>query len=107
MSSLRKFPFVKRIFASDANFVLFEVRRNATKRLVKAGSTDFRTFAGRQVPHAKRVYTEMAARGVVIRFRGNQLNLTDCLRATIGSHEENDRMLELLGELCGGAASLG
>jgi histidinol-phosphate aminotransferase len=38
----------------------------------------------------------MASRGVVIRYRGNQLHLKDCLRATIGSAEENDKMLELL-----------
>lgn len=41
----------------------------------------------------------MAERGVVIRYRGNQLLLNDCLRATIGSREENDRMLGLLTEV--------
>lgn len=49
-----------------------------------------------QLPHALRVYRQMADRGVVIRYRGNQLLLTDCLRATVGSPEENDSMLELL-----------
>lgn len=38
----------------------------------------------------------MADRGVVIRYRGNQLLLDDCLRATIGSPDDNDAMLQLL-----------
>ncbi|EGZ28465.1 hypothetical protein PHYSODRAFT_349166 [Phytophthora sojae] len=77
IKELQKLSFVRRIYASDSNFVLFEI------------------------PHALTVYRQMASRGVVIRFRGNQHLLTDCLRATIGSREENDRMLELLVEVSG------
>ncbi|CEG49588.1 histidinol-phosphate transaminase [Plasmopara halstedii] len=77
IKELQKLSFVRRIFASDSNFVLFEI------------------------PHALTVYRQMANRGVVIRYRGNQHLLTDCLRATIGSREENDRMLELLVEVSG------
>lgn len=54
-----------------------------------------------QVPHALTVYKQMADRGVVIRYRGNQHLLKDCLRATIGTYEENNRMLELLVEVSG------
>ncbi|KAF4321097.1 hypothetical protein BBO99_00002139 [Phytophthora kernoviae] len=77
IAELQKLSFVQRIYASDSNFVLFEI------------------------PHALSVYRQMASRGVVIRYRGNQHLLTDCLRATIGSREENDRMLELLVEVSG------
>ncbi|GLD94940.1 hypothetical protein PINS_up003565 [Pythium insidiosum] len=73
--ALRQFPFVKAIYASDSNFVLFEI------------------------PKALQVYREMANRGVVIRYRGNQLLLNDCLRATIGSKAENDSMLQLLAQV--------
>lgn len=72
MKELRSLSFVKCVYASDSNFVLFEI------------------------PHAHAVYKEMANRGVVIRYRGNQLHLKDCVRATIGNPEENNRMLELL-----------
>ncbi|CAI5736494.1 unnamed protein product [Peronospora destructor] len=75
IKELQKLSFVRRIYASDSNFVLFEI------------------------PHALIVYREMASRGVVIRYRGNQHLLSDCVRATIGSREENDRMLELLVEV--------
>eukprot|EP00644_Phytophthora_capsici_P000185 jgi/Phyca11/503623/fgenesh2_kg.PHYCAscaffold_4_\ len=77
IKELQKLSFVRRIYASDSNFVLFEI------------------------PHALTVYRQMAGRGVVIRYRGNQHLLADCLRATIGSREENDRMLELLVEVSG------
>ncbi|POM66634.1 Histidinol-phosphate aminotransferase [Phytophthora palmivora] len=77
IKELQKLSFVRRIYASDSNFVLFEI------------------------PHALTVYRQMASRGVVIRYRGNQHLLKDCVRATIGSREENDRMLELLVEVSG------
>uniref|UniRef100_A0AAV1VLF3 histidinol-phosphate transaminase n=1 Tax=Peronospora matthiolae TaxID=2874970 RepID=A0AAV1VLF3_9STRA len=76
-AELQKLSFVRRIYASDSNFVLFEI------------------------PQALAVYREMASRGVVIRYRGNQHLLADCVRATIGSRSENDRMLELLVEVSG------
>ncbi|KAH7479355.1 hypothetical protein PRIC1_009101 [Phytophthora ramorum] len=77
IKELQKLSFVRCIYSSDSNFVLFEI------------------------PHALTVYRQMAGRGVVIRYRGNQHLLTNCLRATIGSREENDRMLELLVEVSG------
>ncbi|CAI5741364.1 unnamed protein product [Hyaloperonospora brassicae] len=77
IAELQKLPFVRRIYASDSNFVLFEI------------------------PHALKVYREMASRGVVIRYRGKEHLLADCVRATIGSRTENDRMLELLVEVMG------
>lgn len=52
----------------------------------------------RQVDHAQEVYKRMADNGVVVRFRGNELHCKDCLRVTVGTVEENDRMLELLAE---------
>jgi histidinol-phosphate aminotransferase len=38
----------------------------------------------------------MAEHGVVVRFRGNELHCTDCLRVTVGTEEENDQLLTLL-----------
>lgn len=55
--------------------------------------------ASTQLPNSLQVYRQMADRGVVIRYRGNQLLLDDCLRATIGSAEENAAMLKLLEEV--------
>ncbi|RLN89234.1 hypothetical protein BBJ28_00002619 [Nothophytophthora sp. Chile5] len=81
IKELQKLSFMRCVYASDSNFVLFEVCVC--------------------IPHALAIYRQMADRGVVIRYRGNQHLLTNCLRATIGSREENDRMLELLVEVSG------
>jgi len=38
----------------------------------------------------------MADRGVVSRFRGNELHCDECIRVTIGTAEENRKFLEML-----------
>ncbi|KAF0683023.1 Aste57867_24876 [Aphanomyces stellatus] len=70
-AALQQSPYVHTVYASDSNFVLFEC------------------------DNAYDVYKKMAESGVVIRYRGNQHLLDNCLRATIGSTDENQRMLAL------------
>ncbi|CAN0528047.1 unnamed protein product [Ectocarpus sp. 12 AP-2014] len=70
--ALRRYSFVKEVKESDANFFLV------------------------QVDHAQEIYKRMANNGVVVRFRGNELHCKDCLRVTVGTAEENNRLLELL-----------
>lgn len=38
----------------------------------------------------------MADRGVVSRFRGNELHCSECIRVTIGTPEENRKFLDLI-----------
>jgi histidinol-phosphate aminotransferase len=38
----------------------------------------------------------MANRGVVIRYRGNEVNCADCIRITVGTNEENKALMALL-----------
>lgn len=49
-----------------------------------------------QVDNAQAIYKRMADDGVVVRFRGNELHCKDCLRITVGTPEENAKLLELL-----------
>ncbi|KAG5177008.1 histidinol-phosphate transaminase [Tribonema minus] len=72
METLRNEPYVRRVLPSDANFFLVEIE------------------------HAHTIYLHMAENGVVVRFRGNELHCTDCLRITVGTAEENAKLLELL-----------
>lgn len=58
-----------------------------------------------QVDHAQEIYKRMADNGVVVRFRGNELHCKDCLRVTVGTVEENNRMLELLEETVGAVSA--
>ena len=51
-----------------------------------------------KVDGAHEIYKRMAGKGVVVRYRGNELHCKDCLRITVGTPEENNRLLELLQE---------
>ncbi|MFP9099047.1 histidinol-phosphate transaminase [Flavobacterium sp. RHBU_24] len=71
--SLQKLNVVKKVYPSDANFLLVEV-------------TD-----------ADGIYNSLVQKGIILRNRNNVV--PDCLRITIGSAEENDLLLTALNEL--------
>lgn len=66
---------VVKVYPSDANFLLVKV-------------TD-----------ADSIYIELQKRGIVVRNRSRELNCANCLRITVGSRDENDRLIKALGEL--------
>ncbi len=70
MSAVARFSFVDKIWPSDANFFLVRVR------------------------NAQRVMDVCAAHKVLLRHFGD--DLVDCIRITIGSPTENDRLLHIL-----------
>ncbi|TNY19427.1 pyridoxal phosphate-dependent transferase [Rhodotorula diobovata] len=71
--------------AGDANFLLAQV-----------AGRDGRPDNAR----AKEVYTHMAERDrVVVRFRGNEVGCEACLRITVGTRDECERVVERLREL--------
>ena len=67
--------FISKIYKSDANFLLIEV------------------------DDANRRYRELLEKGIVIRNRSNQPLCENCLRITIGTEEENKRLIEAFKEL--------
>lgn len=73
MNELGPLPLVKRLFPTDANFILLEVS-NATK-----------------------VYEQLSAKGIVVRNRSKLVSNT--LRISIGTASENDRLLNELKQL--------
>lgn len=68
-------PGVKKVYPSDANFLLFKIR------------------------DAQSVYRKLAEKGVIIRYRGNEPLCDECLRVTIGMPDENIRFLKTLKEV--------
>ena len=73
--ALEQLPGVSRIFPSDTNFLLVEIK-NATK-----------------------IYQELINKGIVLRNRSGMLYCKECLRITIGTPEENKRLLDELTKL--------
>ena len=72
IKELEQINFVKKIYPTDANFVLIKVD-DANKR-----------------------YDQLIASGIVIRNRSKQVLCDNCLRLTIGTSEENKRLIETL-----------
>ncbi|MEG0027385.1 MAG: histidinol-phosphate transaminase [Raoultibacter sp.] len=71
LEALRKIPRIK-AYPSDANYILFKTK------------------------DAARVWEKLYAQGVLVRDFSKSAGLTDCLRVTIGSPEENQLFLAAL-----------
>ena len=69
---LATLPGVRRLWPSDSNFILFEVTDSA------------------------RVMSATRAVGVVLRDRSRDYGLTNCVRMTMGTPEENNAALEVI-----------
>ena len=72
ISELKKIPIVEIVYPSDANFVLVKVD-NANER-----------------------YAQLIAKGIVIRNRTNQPLCENCLRFTVGTQQENIKLITAL-----------
>ncbi len=69
---LSNLPFVKKVWKSDANFLLFEVE------------------------NSKMIMDACISNGIVLRDRSSEYNLNNCIRVTIGDPNENTFLMEVL-----------
>jgi histidinol-phosphate aminotransferase len=74
-SRLQSLDFVAKIHPSDSNFLLVKM------------------------PNANLVYDELIDQKVIVRNRSKVLLCEDCLRITVGTRAENDRLVEALSEI--------
>jgi histidinol-phosphate aminotransferase len=72
VNRLKEVSFVSEIYPSDANFILVKVD-DATKR-----------------------YNELIEKGIVVRNRTTQLGCENCLRLTVGTQQENIKLINTL-----------
>lgn len=72
INNLEKVNCIKKVFHSDANFILIETI------------------------DADGVYRYLCDNNIVVRNRTHELHCNNCLRITIGSPTENDRLIDLL-----------
>ena len=75
--ALASFDFVEKIYPSDANFLLVKMQGNNL------------------------IFNYLKQNGVVVRDRSREPLCEGCLRITVGTEEENDRLLELLNNVGG------
>jgi histidinol-phosphate aminotransferase len=71
-TSLSAMPGVKKVFHSEANFLLI------------------------RVSDADRTYHDLCEAGIVVRNRTREMHCANCLRITVGTPAENDRFLDAL-----------
>ncbi|MFN7329987.1 MAG: histidinol-phosphate transaminase [Bacteroidota bacterium] len=76
-AALAALPVVLHVLPSDANFLLVKVR------------------------NAKEVYQKLIRAGIVVRDRSSVILCDDCLRITIGTPEENQKLLSALNAING------
>jgi len=74
-NALKSISFIEKIYESDANFILIKVD-DATKR-----------------------YSELIVKGIVIRNRTTQPLCENTLRLTVGTKEENEKLMNALQQL--------
>ena len=70
--ALPAFPFVRKVYPSDANFLLV------------------------QVDKADELYDVLLRGGIIVRNRSRVPGCSGCLRITVGTPAENDRLLQIL-----------
>ena len=73
--TLKEISFIEKIYPSDANFILIKVD-NANER-----------------------YQQFIKKGIVIRNRNNDDLCQNCLRITVGTEEENEKLINILKSL--------
>lgn len=73
---LLQLPVVEKVYPSDANFLLVKVL------------------------DAKELYNYLLARGIVVRDRSNVLLCENCLRITVGTEDENTKLVEAIDDYC-------
>ncbi len=71
-ASLEQFPFIKKVFPSDANFILA------------------------RIDEANDLYDYLLSKGIVVRNRSTQTLCENTLRFTIGTEEENNELINAL-----------
>jgi histidinol-phosphate aminotransferase len=66
---------VMNVYPSEANFLLIKIK------------------------NARKVYNELLNLGIVVRDRSSAPGCTDCLRITVGTKEQNEKLLDTLSKI--------
>lgn len=82
IEGLKKIEGIEKLFPSDTNYILIKIK------------------------DASAVQKLLAKEGVIIRDRSSQPKLENCLRITVGTHEQNEQLLRSLNKVLNKSTSL-
>jgi histidinol-phosphate aminotransferase len=74
-AKINRLSSVINVYPSEANFLLVKIR------------------------DARKIYDELLKLGIVVRDRSSASGCSDCLRITVGTKEQNDKLLDTLGNI--------
>jgi len=66
---------VMNVYTSEANFLLVKIK------------------------NARKIYNELLDLGIVVRDRSSAPGCSDCLRITVGTREQNDKLIDTLSKI--------
>jgi histidinol-phosphate aminotransferase len=72
---INRLSSVMNVYPSEANFLLVKIK------------------------HAQKVYDELLKLGIVVRDRSSAPGCSDCLRITVGTKEQNDKLIDTLSNI--------
>jgi histidinol-phosphate aminotransferase len=72
---LKEVPTVQKIYPSEANFLLVKIDQ------------------------AQNIYKKLTQQDIIVRYRGNEPLCNSCLRITVGTPDENERLISALKQL--------
>ena len=72
---LNKLNAVQKVYPSEANFLLVKIN------------------------DARNLYEQLADRDIIVRYRGNEPHCDSCLRMTVGTPDENERLISAIQDL--------
>ncbi len=81
IAALEKSPAIEKVFPSDANFVLVRCQSQEHKDHAK---------------NARELYQQLIDQGIIVRDRSHIPGCEGCLRITIGTPAENDKLINLI-----------
>jgi histidinol-phosphate aminotransferase len=82
INELSKITQIEKLFHSDANYILIRIKDASSYQKLLAG------------------------KGIIVRDRSSQPNLENCLRITVGTHEQNEKLLYFLKNVLNKSTSL-
>ncbi len=105
-AALETCPLVEKVWPSEANFLLVKfIEADKVGNSANRAGACARDAAVRNTSFAAKIYNALVSEGIIVRDRSRVPGCEGCLRITIGTPRENDRLLCVLCRMADGTAA--